>query len=115
MTPTPLATVAPAGVVTWHSPHPDLWVGLIDGIGAGVVEFVDGHFVVNRVGQPACWTFGSLLDAKNSVECPEAAVAVYEVPARPWVAGWLARHLSRRGTAGPRRGLTAVGGASIRG
>ncbi len=79
------------GVVTWMSPHSELWVAQVGGECAGIVEFVEGHFVVNGAAEATSRAFGSLLDAKRAIECPESSLDRREVPAHRGLAEWFGK------------------------
>lgn len=59
------------GTLEWRSPYPDVWVAQAEGQWAGLIEYIDGHFIANKPGQASSRSFHSLLDAKRAVECPE--------------------------------------------
>jgi hypothetical protein len=97
---TEIAEVSGANVsVEWSSPHSNVWIGRRGDDDAGVVEFVDGHFVVNDANGCAVKSFASLLAAKQSVEGDEE---IEQHAPRNWPrpAAWFAK----RGTV--RSGVT---------
>jgi hypothetical protein len=61
--------------VVWSSPDTDLWVATIDGDFGGMIEFVDGHFVVTD-------QTGSIVTSASSIPSAQAALEEHGFLAR---------------------------------
>jgi hypothetical protein len=53
--------------VSWSSPDKDLWVATVNGDYAGMIEFADGHFVVNDHTGEIIATTSSIPAAKSEL------------------------------------------------
>ena len=61
--------------LSWSSPDKDLWVANLDGDYAGMVEFRDGHFIVqNHLGETVA-TCSSIPTAMEALESAANAAA----------------------------------------
>lgn len=88
--------------VEWLSPRHDVWVARRGTACAGIIEFLDGHFITSEATGAQSWSFGSLLDAKRAIECPES-LDQGELPSWPSLTGWFSRRRPSRETAASAR------------
>jgi hypothetical protein len=85
-----------ATTISWRSPELNLWVATSNGEYAGMVEFLDGHFVARG-------RTGDVIDHFSSIPAAQEAVtgrALREAPSMP-----APRSISPRPSRGLRRGV----------